>query len=56
MTQGSNVGYQPVSLTPHDFNEFLEYKRNLHSLIRGELHQKSKVKPVEKPNKKSKSK
>jgi hypothetical protein len=56
MTQGSNVGYQPVSLTPPDFDEFLEYKRKLNALIRGELYPQSKVKLVEKPKKKSKDK
>ena len=54
MTQGSNIGYQPVSLTPPDFHEFLEYKRQLNALIRGELYPQSKVKLVEKPKKKSK--
>lgn len=54
MTQGSNIGYQPVRLTPPDFQEFLQYKRNLNSLIRGELHQPSKVKQTENPKKKSK--
>ena len=54
MTQGSNIGYQPVKLTPPDFQEFLEYKKNLHSLIRGELHNISKVEQTEKPKKKSK--
>ncbi len=55
MTQGSNIGYQPVRLTPPDFQEFLEYKKNLHSLIRGELHHtKVKSEQTEKPKKKSK--
>ena len=54
MTQGSNIGYQPVSLTPPDFNEFIQYKRNLNSLIRGSLHQPSKEITIEKPDKKSK--
>ena len=54
MTQGSNIGYQPVSLTPPDFNEFLNYKRKLNSLMRGTLHQPSKEISVEKPDIKSK--
>ena len=53
MTQGSNIGYQPVSLTPPDFNEFLKYKSNLNALLRGELYQPSKVNTTEKPEKKS---
>ena len=56
MTQGSNIGYQPVSLTPPDFNEFIQYKRNLNSLIRGTLHQPSKENANEKSDKKSKRK
>ena len=54
MTQGSNIGYQPVSLTPPDLAEFIQYRRNLTSMLRGTLHQPSKEIFSEKPDKKSK--
>ena len=49
----SKFGYQPKPLLPPDFEEFLEYQRQLNSMIRDELHTLRKP-LLEEENKKSK--
>lgn len=49
----SKFGYQPKPLLPPDFEEFLEYQRQLNSMIRENLHSVKKPQ-LEEENKKSK--
>jgi hypothetical protein len=50
----SKFGYQPKPLLPPDFGEFLEYQRQLNSMIRDELHSGLRKPLLEEGNKKSK--
>ena len=49
----SKFGYQPKPLLPPDYEEFLEYQRQLNSMIRDNLHSIKKPQ-LEEANKKSK--
>ena len=54
----SKFGYQPKPLLPPDYEEFLEYQRQLNSMIRDNLHSQGtsaiKKPQLEEANKKSK--